>query len=110
MNGESLMTIPLIDDHYPPTHKINPDYKQQPGNTRKCEQCGKTHDTIVEDMRTGERVEEFSNCKSCLFSGAFSQTPLSQLITEWGGEKIKVKTSNNGWVDIVDELNRLKNE
>lgn len=43
-----------------------PDYKQQLSNPRKCEQCGKTHDTIFEDMRTGERTEEFSKCIACL--------------------------------------------
>lgn len=34
----------------------------------------------------------------------------STLSPEWGGEKIKVKTSHSGWVDMVDELNRLEAE
>lgn len=94
-------TISLGDGQDPPAHKINPDYKQQPGNPRKCIDCGKTHDTIVEDMRTGERLEEIDKCKDCLFKPLFC---------EWGGEKIKVRTSDNGWVDMVDELNRLEAE
>lgn len=45
---------------------INPDYKQEPSNPRKCIECGKMHDSIVEDMRTGERLSEIDKCKDCL--------------------------------------------
>lgn len=54
----SAKIIPLGDGENPPAHVINPDYKQQPGNTRKCIECGKLHDCIVENMMTGERLEE----------------------------------------------------
>jgi len=40
--------ISLGDGEDPPAGLINPDYKQQPSNPRKCVQCGKTHDTIKE--------------------------------------------------------------
>ncbi len=53
----------------PPSGLINPDYKQQPGNSRKCIECGKMHDTIVENTRTGERLSEIEKCKDCLMSG-----------------------------------------
>ena len=59
--------IPLGDGKNPPPKKIKPQYKQQPGNSRKCIECGKIHDTIVEDIRTGERVSEIDKCKDCLF-------------------------------------------
>lgn len=50
----------------PPSGLINPDYKQQPGNSRKCVECGKTHDTIVENTMTGERIKEIEKCVDCL--------------------------------------------
>jgi len=98
----------LWDGQDPPDHKINPDYKKQPSNPREYEQCGKTHDTVAEDMRTGERIKEINNCMDCLYFGLFIPKLPSPLITEWGGEKIKVKTSKKGWVDLVDELNMLE--
>lgn len=52
----------------PPAHKINPDYQQQPSKPRKCIECGKTHDTILENRMTGERTEEFDKCKDCLMA------------------------------------------
>ena len=63
--------IPLGDGENPPAEVINPDYKQQPSNPRKCIECGKTHDTIVEHMGTGERLEELEKCKGCLFKPYF---------------------------------------
>lgn len=65
--------IPLGDGEDPPAHKINPDYKQQPSNSKKCFECGKMHDTIIEDMRTGERLEELDKCKDCLMFGMHGQ-------------------------------------
>lgn len=62
--------IPRFEDGVnPPALIINPDYKQQPSNPRRCVQCGKLHDTIVENMKTGERLEEIDKCKDCLFFG-----------------------------------------
>lgn len=57
----------------PPSGLINPEYKQQPSNPRKCIECGKMHDTIVENMTTGNRIEEIQKCKDCLFSPIFKQ-------------------------------------
>lgn len=62
--------IPLVDALDPPA-KINPDYIQQPGNSRKCILCGKMHDTIVENTMTGERIEELVKCYRCLMEGYF---------------------------------------
>lgn len=59
-------TTPLSDGKNPPAEMINPDYKQQPRNTRKCIECGNTHDTIVENTMTGEIIEELSKCKRCI--------------------------------------------
>jgi hypothetical protein len=56
----------------PPAGVINPDYKEQPSNPRKCESCGKIHDLIVENWMTGERIEELSKCRDCFFATAFS--------------------------------------
>ena len=61
--------IPLGDGDNPPAERINPDYKQQPSNPRKCVECGKTHDTILENTMTGERIEEIDKCKDCLMAG-----------------------------------------
>ena len=58
--------IALGDGENPPAERINPDYKQQPSNPRKCVECGKTHDIILENTMTGERIEELSKCKDCL--------------------------------------------
>lgn len=65
--------IPLDDGDNSPGEKIYPDYKQQPNNQRKCIECGKTHDTIVENMQTGERLEELEKCKDCLFKDYFNK-------------------------------------
>lgn len=46
--------IELGDGLNPPSGLINPDYKQQPGNSRKCVECGKTHDIIMENTMTGK--------------------------------------------------------
>lgn len=62
--------IPLGDGDNPPAERINPDYKEQPSNPRKCVECGKTHDTIVENTMTGERIEELSKCRDCLLFGS----------------------------------------
>lgn len=59
---------PVCEGQNPPIGKINPDYVQQPGNSRKCVQCGKVHDTIVENTVTGERLSEIDKCMHCLFS------------------------------------------
>lgn len=66
----SKEVIPLGDGDNPPAERINPDYKQQPSNPRKCIACGKIHDCIVENMMTGERIEEIDKCKDCLMAGA----------------------------------------
>lgn len=113
--------IPSLEDGLnAPADLINPDYKKQPGNPRKCIECGKTHDTIVENMMTGERMEEISKCKDCVLSGSIRkrerpETPPylveweNEVLTEWGGEKIRVHTSN-GTVNMVDDLNRREKE
>lgn len=67
----SARLIPLEDGENPPAHKINPDYHQQPSNPRKCPQCGKIHDTIVEDKQTGERLSEIEKCYDCFIESAF---------------------------------------
>lgn len=64
--------ISLGDGENPPAEVINPEYKQQPSNPRKCVECGKRHDTIVEDTRTGERLSEIEKCKDCLFKPYFN--------------------------------------
>jgi len=61
--------IELGDGLNPSSGYINPDYKKKPSNPRKCVQCGKTHDTIVENTMTGERIEELSKCKDCMLFG-----------------------------------------
>jgi hypothetical protein len=93
----------------PPAGLINPDYKQQPGNSRKCVECGKQHDTIVEDTRTGERLEELSKCKDCMLFGIFN--PIKQQVTlcECRGTA-RCMTSNGRNVNMAEELNRLEKE
>lgn len=61
--------ISLGDSQDPPAGLINPDYKQQPSNPRKCIECGTIHDCIVENTMTGERIEELSKCKDCFMLG-----------------------------------------
>jgi hypothetical protein len=95
----------------PPAGLINPDYKQQPGNSRKCVECGKQHDTIVEDTRTGERLSEIDKCKDCLMSGCkFNfRTDQVELKSEWGGTA-RCMTSDGRNVNMAEELNRLERE
>jgi hypothetical protein len=62
--------IPLGDGENPPAERINPEYKQQTSNPRKCIECGKINDTIVENTMTGERIEEIDKCKDCLMFGS----------------------------------------
>lgn len=59
--------VPLGEGQDPISGLINPDYKQQLGNSRKCVECGKIHDTIVENTMTGERIKEIHKCKDCFF-------------------------------------------
>ncbi len=58
----------LSDGIDPPAERLDKDYIQQPGNSRKCIKCGIMHDTIVENMRTGERLEELKKCHDCIMS------------------------------------------
>lgn len=88
----------FCDGQDSPAHNINSQYKQQPGNSRKCIECGKTHDTIVEDIRTGERIEEIDKCRDCLFKDCF---------VEWGGT-LRGFTSDGRNVNLAEELNRLE--
>jgi len=60
-----------LDGEDPPSGLINPDYKQQPSNPRKCVTCGKRHDMVVECQKTGERLSEIPECYDCFFSKAF---------------------------------------
>jgi hypothetical protein len=72
--------IPLDEGEDPPAELINPDYKQQPGNSRKCVECGKWHDTIVENTRTGERISEIDKCYDCFMTGAFKFQPYDGIV------------------------------
>lgn len=92
--------ISLEDGQDPPSGLINPDYKQQPSNPRKCVECGNTHDTIIENTMTGERIEELSKCKDCLFKNCF---------VEWGGTA-RCMTSDGRNVNMAEELNRLEKQ
>lgn len=66
----------------------------------ECVECGNTHDIIVENTMTGERIEEIPKCKDCLFKNCF---------VEWGGS-LRCNTSDGRNVNIAEELNRLENE
>jgi hypothetical protein len=104
----------------PPPGLINPDYKQQPSNPRKCLECGKTHDTIVENTMTGERLEELNKCKDCMLFGSIRklerpETPPALkewedgVIAEWGGTA-RCMTSDGRNVNMAEELTRLEKE
>ena len=69
----STENISLGEGQDPPAGKINPNYQQQPSNPRRCIQCGKPHDCIVEDMTTGERLKEIDKCLDCLILGGFKK-------------------------------------
>lgn len=89
-----------LDGIHPPSCRINSEYQQQPINPRKCVECGKTHDTIVEDTMTGERLEEIQKCRDCIFKKCFF---------EWG-RTARYMTSEEIKVKVAEELNRLENE
>lgn len=58
---------PLDQGEDPPSGLINPEYKKQPSSLRKCIECGKWHDTIIENMNSGERIKEIEKCQDCIF-------------------------------------------
>lgn len=95
----------------PPAGLINPNYKQQPGNSRKCFQCGKMHDTIVENTWTGERLSELEKCRDCIMSAcSFNwRTDQVELKSEWGGTA-RCITSDGRNVNMAEELNRLEKQ
>lgn len=55
----------------PPAERLDKDYVEGPRNPRKCVNCGKVHDCIVENSYTGERLTEIDKCKDCLMWGWF---------------------------------------
>lgn len=40
---------------------------------RPCIQCGKIHDTGMQDMITGKMLSRFDKCRDCLFEDWFIQ-------------------------------------
>ena len=40
--------------------------------SRKCIECGKMHDTGLQDMQTGEMVDRFDKCYNCFMKNAYS--------------------------------------
>lgn len=62
---------PLLQGLDPPGEVINPDYREQPRNPRRCLVCNKWHDLIIENSYTGERIEELDKCKDCFMWGVF---------------------------------------
>jgi hypothetical protein len=48
--------------------------------SRKCIECGKMHDTVVQDNYTGERIEELDKCIDCIMSKC-TFNPIKTLIT-----------------------------
>lgn len=114
------MTKSIGDGENPPSERINQDYKQQLSNPRKCVECGKTHDTIVENTMTGERLREIEKCKDCLIFGTVIEPkykvalgkhdfPINYTSTEWGGSA-RCMTSDGRNVNMAEELNRLELE
>jgi hypothetical protein len=71
---------PLFDGIDPPSGKINPDYVEQPRNMRKCTICGKMHDLILENTKTGERIEEMENCYQCSMEKWFKPKILTEQV------------------------------
>lgn len=57
----------------PPTGRINPQYKQQQSNPRRCIECDAWHDTIVECQVTGFRIEEIPKCPKCINWGSYKE-------------------------------------
>ncbi len=98
--------ICLGDGRDPPAGLINPDYKQQPINTRKCVVCGNVHDSIIENTMTGERIEELDTCKDCFMSMRL-YSPIYTATTEFGGDA-RCNTSDGRNINMSDELNRLE--
>lgn len=70
----------LFKEIDPPPTKINPDYIEQPENSRRCIQCNKWHDTIFENRMTGERVLECDKCQECIMSKYLFKQITSQVV------------------------------
>lgn len=60
-----------LDDGIDPPDDLFKNYVQQPRNVRKCIQCNKWHDLIVENSYTGERLSEIDKCKHCFIGDWF---------------------------------------
>ncbi len=48
--------------------------------SRKCIECGKMHDTVIQNNFTGERLNELETCRDCIMSKC-SFNPIKTHIT-----------------------------
>jgi len=48
--------------------------------SRKCIECGKMHDTGLQDMKTGEMIERFDKCYDCFMKNAYSFKEITEQV------------------------------
>lgn len=84
------MTIDPFGGIDPPSNSlIPPDPESQ---SRPCIQCGKIHDTILQNMITGEAIERFEKCKDCIMKPMFESGKYWERVRidlNWTEEKIE---------------------
>lgn len=48
--------------------------------SRKCPLCGKLHETVLENTKTGEVLEQIEMCRSCYIESNFTYKPVTKKI------------------------------
>ncbi len=73
---------------------------------RKCIECGKMHDTVLEDTSDGSVWDEFDSCYQCLMKSSFKLENLPSIRLEAGEilDKITHKLLKNLLEDKLKEL------
>ncbi len=80
----------------PPSHSLLP--PNPPSFTRSCIECGKLHDTGLQNMKTGAMIERFDKCYDCLMSNAYTINPINTQIT--------LESLNDSFDNFRDRLNK----
>lgn len=69
--------------------------------SRKCIDCGKWHNTVIEDSNTKEILEYLDKCKDCIFKGCRYE-PITELIT--------IEALDKSEQPIADQMSKLYND
>lgn len=77
VNIDPFSCSPIFNSHLiafddgidPPAESLHPPEIDRTGKSRRCVVCNNMHDTIVQDMKTGEALKELDKCRNCIMNG-----------------------------------------